>query len=220
MRKILTTNIIILSLLFVTGCLNYKQITTLKTDGSGRMFVHYWADWKGEQDTIIYNRLGLFNDSLIYKEFDSPYNDIESIETFKNYRDSTIHAQVELSFNRIDSLNYSKAFRGAEFSLKPVAGKNMEFSQFIPSFATGFGIENQDFQLQYVYYIPGNILQHNASEISNNKLTWNYSLDEIGKGKLLKVTYRPFKLKETPLWIYISLIIIIFIVAVFIFIKK
>jgi len=45
-------------------------------------------------------------------------------------------------------------------------------------------------------------------------------LDEIGKGKTISVTFKPFKLKETPYWIYILAGLVLLIVIFFLVRKK
>ena len=211
-RKILATSII-----FIAGCLNYTQITTLKTDGSGRMFIHYWAKWKTEQDTVLINRAGVFDSSSIAMEFASKFNKISRLEIFKNYADSTIHTQIELEFSDIVSLNNVHAFKGAEFKIEEGPSGTKIFSQFIAPIVTGFGKFRKDINLKYIYYLPGRVLSHNANDLSNNKATWEFTFNELGKGKIISATYRPFKLRETPTWIYILLVIMILTVIIYIF---
>lgn len=206
--------------LILTSCLNYTQITTIKTDGSGEMFVHYWMKWEDKRDSVLLNKLHIFNEDSIRSEFSSKHNTIERVETFVNYSDSTIHSQVELEFNNFDSLKYTKAFKGANFSLLEGANDTKIFSQFIAPFPTGFGLKSDQFVISLVYYLPGEILDHNAKYKSRNKLTWEYSLAEIGSGKTITATYRPFRLKETPPWVYYSALTVILIVLVYLFRKR
>jgi hypothetical protein len=200
--------------------LNYYQETTLKTDGSGEMFVHYWMKMVTTQDSMIVNQFGIFNKDSIRKEFTSRFNKIENIEVYGDGKDSTIHAKIEFTFQNIDSLNDAKAFREANFSLKDGATGQNIFSQFISPTATGFGFDASLFTITYVYYLPGEIITHNAQEKSSNKLTWQYKLSEIGMGKTMTATFRPFKLKETPDWIYVLALIVLAVVIVFLFRKN
>lgn len=215
---------VILSLIFLSlsmaGCLNYNQDTTLKIDGSGKMYIHYWTKWKTEKDSLLIDNLGIFNKDLITKEFSSPYNKMKDVEIYRDYKDTTVHAKIEFEFTSVDSLNKMKVFKGADFTLKEGPEGTKIFSQFVQPFATGFGIDRKQYQLTYIYYIPGDILEHNADELSNNKLTWTFNLDNIGTGKTIKATFRPFKLKETPTWIFVSALAVLAVVFVFLFKKK
>ena len=68
--------------LYLTSCLNYTQITTIKTDGSGEMFIHYWMKWEDKRDSVLLNKLHIFNEDSIKSEFSSQHNSIDRIETF------------------------------------------------------------------------------------------------------------------------------------------
>ena len=207
-------------LIILTSCLNYTQITTIKTDGSGEMFVHYWMKWEDKRDSVLLNKLHIFNEDSIRSEFFSKHNTIDRIETFVNYSDSTIHSQIELEFNDFDSLKYTNAFKGANFTLVDGPNDTKIFSQFIAPFATGFGLKSDKFVITLIYYLPGQIYSHNAISKSRNKLTWQYSLADIGSGKTITATYRPFRLKETPLWVYYSALVVLLVVLIYLFRKR
>lgn len=213
-------NLILILLLFLGGCLNYTQVTTIKKDGSGNMFIHYWMKWTNTRDSIVVDQLGLFNQDSVYKEFASSFSSIKNVEVYRDYSDSTIHAKVEFEFNSLDSLNQLPAFKDSKLTIKDGEDNTKIFSQFIAPIATGFGIKSKNFSLTYIYYLPGEILSHNATDISRNKLTWQYYQDEIGTGKYITATYRPFKLKETPVWIYYSALFVLIIVVVYLFSKR
>ncbi|MBN1638888.1 MAG: hypothetical protein JW866_07965 [Ignavibacteriales bacterium] len=216
-------NTILLILLIVfslTSCLHYEQVTTLKIDGSGKMYIHYWTSWKSDKDSVIFKELGMFNSDSLSKEFEASFTEINFVEVYKDDNDSTFHAKIQFSFEHFDSLKSINALSYCEFSFRDGSENTKIFSQFIPSFATGFGIGKQKFSISYTYYIPGDILEHNAMERDNNKLVWQYSHDEIGRGKYIYATFKPFKLKETPVWIYIIASMILLVVVVYLFKKK
>lgn len=219
MKKVLLYCLLPITLYF-QGCLNYYQETTLKTDGSGEMFIHYWMRSATAQDSLLVTQFGIFNQDSIKKEFTSNYSNIDNIEVYSDGSDSTVHAKVELTFTNIDSLNGTRAFKDANFSLKDGAAGQKIFSQFIPPIATGFGFDPKLFAIEYVYYMPGDVVAHNANELSGNKLTWKYNLSEIGMGKTITATFRPFKLKETPIWIYALAFSVLVVVIIFLFRKN
>ena len=209
-----------LLLIFLGGCLNYTQVTTIKTDGSGSMFIHYWMKWNTTRDSLLVEQFGFFQKDSVYKEFSSVFNKIKNVEVYRDFGDSTIHAKVEFDFNSLDSLNMTPAFKKSQLTIKDGEKNTKIFSQFIPSIATGFGFESKDFSLTYIYYLPGEILSHNATDISRNKLTWQYSPADIGTGKFITATYRPFKLKETPAWIYFCAFFVLVVVILYLFSKR
>jgi hypothetical protein len=202
------------------GCLNYIQDVNLYADGSGVMRITYWMKSLGNENSVIVEKIGLFNQDSLRSAFQSPYNTIEDIEVYTDSTDSTMHAIVEITFQSIDSLNNHKSFKEYKFSLKDGAAGQKVFSQFIPPIATGFGVNRSDFNIQYKYTFGGEIITHNAQDNEGRTLVWNYTLDDIGSGKTILVTFKPFKLKQTPYWIYILSGLVLLVVIIFLFRKK
>lgn len=196
--------LIIVSFLFIfSGCLNYEQEVKLKTDGSGSMRIHYWIQLRDNENNQLVQQIGIFNKDSIKTEFSSKFSRIEKIAVYADTLDSTYHANIEFSFDTIDSLNQIKPFAESHFSYQDGAANQKIFSQFIPPITPGFGYEGTKYNVTYSYYFPGEIITHNATKIDGNKLTWKYNLSDIGKGKTISVTFRPYKLKETPTWIFV-----------------
>ncbi len=213
--------ILIFSLVLVlSGCLNYTQITTIKTDDSGKSYIHYWMKFYTKNDSSLISQLGIFDKDTLVNQFSASFTKINGVKVFKDFTDSTIHAQIKFEFSKFDSLNLLKPFKNNELSIKEGTDDTKIFSQFIPPFATGFGFNIKSIRIKYTYYLPGEIISHNASSKSNNKLIWDFSLDEIGKGKTITATYIPFKLKETPPIIYALALGVLLIVILFLFKKK
>jgi hypothetical protein len=210
----------IIIIFLYNGCLNYNQETHLYPDGSGKMQINYWMDLPKTEDTTTLNKVGIFNPELIEKEFSSAYTILNNVEVYIDSVDSTTHALIDLNFNHIDSLNHVNVFEDFQFSLKDGASGQKIFSQFIPPIATGFGIDGSEYSVYYTYKFSGTIITHNAHTEDGQILTWKYTLAEIGSGKTISVTFRPFKLKETPYWIYILSGVVLLIVIIFLFRKK
>jgi hypothetical protein len=172
------------------------------------------------EDFQILDRVGIFNPDSIRSQFSSVYTIIENVEVYTDTTDSTVHGIITFNFIHIDSLNNTKAFADAHFLLRDGAAGQKIFSQFIPPIATGFGIDGSNFTVTYKYTFSGEIITHNAPEEEGRTLVWKYLLPEIGRGKTISVTFRPFKLKETPYWIYIISGVVLLIVIIFLFRKK
>ncbi len=222
MSSILKLKYIVLLLIpfLVIGCLNYIQDVNLYADGSGVMRISYWMKSIRNENSAIVEKFGLFNSDSLRNAFQSPYNIIEDVEVYTDSTDSTMHSIIDLSFTSIDSLNNHKSFKEYRFSLKDGAAGQKIFSQFIPPVATGFGVNRSDFNIQYKYTFGGEIITHNAQDKEGRTLIWNYTLDDIGSGKTILVTFKPFKLKQTPYWIYVLSGIVLLVVIIFLFRRK
>lgn len=194
--------ILLISPILFTSCLNYYQEVKLYPDGSGEMHIDYWMKFINEESEKVAENLGIFNPDSIRSEFQSEFLKLENVSVYRDSTDSTTHALIDFSFNHIDSLNHTKLFAESRFSFQKKDNDQVDFSQFLAPIATGFGIDASKFNVTYKYTISGEILSHNAHEASGKTLTWHYSLSEIGGGKTISVTFQPYKLKETPTWIY------------------
>ena len=202
------------------GCLNYIQDINLFSDGSGKMRVTFWTKLPDNESAKVLDKIGIFNADSIRSEFSSKYTHIEKISVYTDSTDSTTHAIVELTFTHIDSLNSMRAFTASNFSLRDGAEGQKIFSQFIPPIATGFGINGDAFHVTYKYTFGGDIISDNSTGHEGRTLVWNYTLADIGGGKTISVTFRPFKLKETPPWIFALSGLVLLIVIIFLFRKK
>jgi len=211
---------VFLSLFFFPGCLNYIQDVQLYPDGSGEMVIQYWMKLPDSESLKVLDRIGIFNKDAIDKEFSSEYTKVQNISVYKDSTDSTQHVKIKLSFTNIDSLNTMKVFSEYEFSLVDGAAGLKVFTQFIPPFATGFGIEGKNYYVTYKYTFYGEIISSNAKEKQGRTQIWNYSLAEIGRGKTISVTFKPFRLKETPPWIYYIAGFVFLVVIFFLFRRK
>ncbi|MBT8377759.1 MAG: hypothetical protein KJN64_00855 [Ignavibacteria bacterium] len=192
----------------------------LYPDGSGYMKIDYWMKIMSNERKMVIDDIGIFNPDSIKSQFNSPYTTLENVVVYSDTTDSTTHAVIDFSFTHIDSLNKTKAFSDSKFSFVKNASGQIIFSQFISPIATGFGIDASSFNVNYVYNFSGDIVTHNAHKSSGRKLSWEYKLSEIGGGKTISVTFRPFKLKETPLWIYYLSGAVLLLVLIFLFKKK
>jgi hypothetical protein len=172
------------------------------------------------ESKMVIDDIGIFNPDSIRVQFSSVHVTLENVTVYSDTTDSTTHANIDFSFTHIDSLNSTKAFADASFSFKESTSGLITFTQFVPPIATGFGINASDFRFTYIYTISGDIVTHNAHYSSGRKLTWEYELSDIGGGKTISATFRPFKLKETPVWIYYLSGAVLLLVLIFLLKKK
>jgi hypothetical protein len=218
-KKLLVVFVLFLSF---SGCINYIQDVQLYADGSGSMRITFWTKMPGNESTKLLDKIGIgiFNPDSIRAEFSSKYTSIKSIRVYTDTTDSTTHAIINLKFTHIDSLNKTKAFTSSEFSLKDGDEGQKIFTQFIQPISTGFGVNGNAYHVTYKYTFGGYIISDNSTAKDGRTLIWDYTLSQIGSGKTISVTFRPFKLKETPPWIYALSGLVLLIVIIFLLRKK
>lgn len=219
MKKLVLIILPIMVLSF-SGCLNYTQDMVIYPDGSGQMKINYWMDFQSSENIPVIENIGIFNPDSIRKEFTSNFTEVKQIETIADSSDSTLHAIIYLNFTHVDSLSKLKVFAHYEFSLKDGASGQKIYTQFIPPITTGFGIDGSKYSITYNIDFRGDVVTHNATNKQGKILSWSYTLPEIGRGKTISVTFKPFKLKETPRWIYYATGIVLLVVIIFLLKKK
>lgn len=212
--------VLLVLLVSLTACLNYTQVTTIKTDDSGKMYIHYWMHMDPDLDSLLLTKLGLFNEDSLESIFNANFTELNFSKVYHDFSDSSLHSQIEFEFTNFDSLNKLQFFKHSELSVKDGPEDTKIFSQFIQPITTSFGLYDKSLTVSYVYYLPGEIIFHNANSHSRNKLTWVFTVDNIGTGKTISANYIPFRLKETPRWIYYLAGIVIIIVLVFLLKKS
>lgn len=208
--------IVLVLLLALSGCLNYEQISTVKKDGMGEMFIHYWTELNFMPDSLVLASTGIFNNDTLANKYKSNHTVIEFTEVYKDFSDSTIHAKVKFSFENIDSLNSIPALKNYNFNFYEISEDEYYFSQDIINSDISSD-SGEVYTMTYTYYLPGKILSHNAKSVSRNKLVWEFFSNENTEIQKLEATIEPFRLKETPPWVYYSGIFVFFIVLYFLF---
>jgi hypothetical protein len=219
MKTILFAIILFFTTAFVfADTVNYHQEVSLYPKGDGKLSIHYWMNMAKGKDIPAIEQVHLFNPNLIDTMNTSKAVHIDNMIVYADTLDSTLHCKIEVRFDHIDSLNRIIFFRDSLFNLQDGAPGQKVFTQFIPPAISIFGgFDPSNLIVTYVYDIRGEIITHNATEPPGKKLIWKYNGSELIRGKTISVTYRPYKLKETPAWIFalsgtVLLVVIIFLV--------
>jgi hypothetical protein len=202
------------------GCINFEQKTYLYPDGTGKMEIHYWMKALDSASLNSISSLNIFNSDTIKQEFNFTFLNNLDVNCYVDSNDTTINTKIMFEFSSIDSLNIIRTFSQNHFSLTDGAAGQKVFSQYIPPITSGFGIDSQNFIIRYIYNFHGDIISHNATSTDERNLIWEYNYAEIGRGKTISVTFKPFKIKETPEWIYILAAIVLTVVIFYLFRKK
>ena len=167
-----------IAMLYLAGCVNYDQKTTLNADGSGTMKIHYWTSMK---NFTMGTKLGNF--------------DFDEKEAMKNYKgagtadvkvkieekldDSTKHAYVELSFKDINKIGDAPAFADVRPSWKE--GKDVMELKYLLLKDTSAKDQSSDYTVTYTFTMPDEIISTNATKKDGKTLTWEYKLPDMAK---------------------------------------
>lgn len=212
--------IIILIGFIINGCINYEQKAYLYPDGTGKMEIHYWTKAADSASLASLSSLNIFNQDTVKTEFDYPFLKELKVKCYVDSSDSTVHTKINFDFTSIDSLNQIRTFSQYQFSLTDGAAGQKVFSQFIPPITSGFGMDSQNYKIKYVYTFHGDVVFHNATAGNKRDLIWEYSYADVGRGKTISVTFKPYKIKETPIWIYVLAGLVFAVVVFYLFRKK
>jgi hypothetical protein len=202
------------------SCLNYTQVTIIKKDKTGEMFIHWWIKWNSIEDTMAINKIHIFNSDTIQSRFNSKHTIINSTEVYTNFEDSTLHGKIKFDFSNFDSLITIPILANTELSILNGPEDTQIFSQYVQPLVSGYGLNIDEGKIRYIYYFPGKIIRHNAHSIYRNQLIWEFSTKSLGFGTEITATYRPFRLKETPKIIYYLVGIVLIVVIIFLFKKR
>lgn len=212
--------IIIFISFIINGCINYEQKAYLYPDGTGKMEIHYWTKAADSASLASLSSLNIFNQDTVKTEFDYPFLKELKVKCYVDSSDSTVHTKINFDFTSIDSLNQIRTFSQYQFSLTDGAAGQKVFSQFIPPITSGFGMDSQNYKIKYVYTFHGDVVFHNATAENKRDLIWEYSYADVGRGKTISVTFKPYKIKETPIWIYVLAGLVFAVVVFYLFRKK
>lgn len=216
-KKILSVFLVIF---FITSCINYEQKAYIYPDGTGKMEIHYWMKALDSASLASISNLSIFKSDSVQNEFNYSFLKNFEVTSYIDSSDSTINTKIKFDFISLDSLNIIRSFSQYQFSLTDGAASQKIFSQFIPPITSGFGLDAENYRIKYIYEFHGDVISHNATNENKRKLIWDYNYAEIGKGKTISVTFKPFKIKETPTFIYVLAVLVFTIVVFYLFRKK
>lgn len=182
-------SVVFIAALAMSGCIDYEQKTRLEADGSGEMTIHYWAkeslvDWLGK------NRFP-FNEKDVRTKYGAiPGVTVGDVDVRSRDDDSTRHVTFDLRFSDIRALSKQPGFERTAFEWKE-DGDRMVFTHTVleDEGSTSEGLEQ--FGVTYTYIFPGEIVDHNATEVDGATATWKLRLSDLGSPRTLTATIRP-----------------------------
>ncbi|MAT38430.1 MAG: hypothetical protein CL946_02370 [Ectothiorhodospiraceae bacterium] len=199
------------ALLLIAGCINYEQTTTLNMDGSGSASIHYWA----EEGSVMFLSDGplAFDEEKVKEQYAGEGITIHDVTIETNDEDSTRHVRVKLDFQNIITLAETKAFENVEIVWEEKDGL-MNFKQTMKSKDdNNFGMG--DYTITYVYEMPGEIVNSNATKEEGTTLTWENDLADLGgSGVILSATIKKSGMGGDLLMIILIIVGVILLVVI------
>ena len=165
--------------IYLVGCVNYDQKTTLKEDGSGSMKINYWSDMKNFSMGTTLGKFE-FDESKAKDKYKSGNTEVDSIKVEDIPEDSTKHVHINLTFKDINKLSDSKGFDGVRVTWKDVPdGKELKYVLLKDSSASK-QMSASDYKVTYEFTMPSEIVSTNGIKDGQN-VKYSYTLADLGK---------------------------------------
>jgi hypothetical protein len=168
---------------FLCGCINYEQSTTVQTDGSGTMEIHYWIS-EDLASTMTQGNFS-FDKGSVNKQYEAIGVEVKDVRIETNSADSTRHVRVKLHFSDIRQLSKAKGFNSSGFEWNR-EGNRISFKENLHSGGGNsepLGLDK--FNFTYTYKFPGEIVSTNATTFSGNTAVWKFKLSELSTDRSL-----------------------------------
>jgi hypothetical protein len=163
--------------MYLVGCVNLDQKTTIGADGSGSMKVKYWT----KSSNVSGDELAGFGftDAKVKSNYTSSSTEPSNIKIEKNTTtDSMITVTLDVKFKDLNKLSDAKAFSKVKSSW--VKGKDgMDFKYTLlqdTSNAKQMGMS--DYKLNYEFEFPGEVLATNGKK-DGQKVTWSKTVADL-----------------------------------------
>lgn len=163
--------------LFLTGCVNLEQKTSVNSDGSGSMKIKYWT----RTNNILGDDLGTFafTEKKVKVYYSSGSTNPSNINIEKDLtEDSLTIVTLDLKFNHINNLPDAFSFSKVKTSWsKEREGINFKYTLLQDTTnAKQFGMK--DYKLNYEFEFPGEVISTNGIK-DGKKVTWNFTVADL-----------------------------------------
>lgn len=164
---------------YLVGCVNYDQKTTLKEDGSGSMKIHYWSSMKNFSMGTTLGKFE-FDESKAKDKYKSSNSEVSSINIEDKLDDSTKHVKIELTFKDINKLSDAKGFESAKVTWKEHAdGMELKYT-LLQDTSAASTMSASDYKVTYEFTMPSEIVSTNGSK-DGQTVKYSYTLADLGK---------------------------------------
>lgn len=164
---------------YLAGCVNYDQKTTLKDDGSGSMKIHYWSSMKNFSMGTTLGKFD-FEEAKAKEKYTSPNTEVSSVKVEEKLDDSTKHVYIDLTFKDINKISDAKGFEGVKATWKDVSdGKELKYT-LLKDTSAAKQMSASDYKVTYEFTMPSEIVSTNGTKDGQN-VKYSYTLADLGK---------------------------------------
>lgn len=178
LMSVLTAFVFAVSI-YLVGCVNYDQKTTLKEDGSGSMKVHYWSSMKNFSMGTTLGKFE-FDEPKAKDKYKSSNTDVTSIKVEEKLDDSTKHVYIDLTFKDINKLSDAKGFESAKVTWKEVPdGMELKYT-LLQDTSAAKQMSASDYKVTYEFAMPSEVVSTNGTK-DGQTVKYSYTLADLGK---------------------------------------
>ena len=176
-KVMLFASVMVLFAVYLAGCVNVDQKTTLKQDGSGSMKVHYWTKMSNVKSSTELGNFS-FDKDKAKTNYTSSNTEVGDVKIEDKLEDSTKHVTLDLKFKNINDISSAKAFEKVKASWKE--GKDgMDFTYTLLKDTSNAGnMGASDTKLDYEFDFPAEVLRTNGTK-DQQKVKWNKTLADL-----------------------------------------
>ena len=188
-NKMLLFSALLLSFaLYLAGCVNVEQKTTLKQDGSGSMNVHYWTKMSNLSSSTELGGFS-FDKDKAKTNYTSSNTEVKNVNIEEKLDDSTKHVKVDLTFKDLNNISSAKAFEKVKASWKE-GKEGMDFSYTLAkdtSNAKNMG--SDEIKLNYEFEFPGEVLKTDGRK-DGQKVIFDHTLADLKDDIVMTATVK------------------------------
>ena len=164
-------SLVVLFAVFISGCVNYDQQTTLKADGSGSMKIHYWTKMSNFSMGTTIGKFD-FEEQKAKDNYTSSNTTVKSVKVEdRPNEDSTKHVLVDLDFKDINKISDAKGFEGVKTSWKESTdGMELKYTLLMDTSAANT-MGASDYKVTYSFDMPSEIVSTNGKK-EGQKVSW------------------------------------------------
>lgn len=171
---------VVLTAVYLTGCVNYDQKTTLSSDGSGSMKIHYWTKMSNFSMGTTLGRFE-FDEAKAKDQYTHSNLEVKSLKVEDELADSVKHVRIELSFKDINKLSEAKGFNNVKTSWKESTdGMELKYT-LMKDTAAAKNMGASENTVTYTFEMPDEIISTNASKKDGKNLTWDFKVSDLSK---------------------------------------